>query len=104
MPKGCSLVGQVKVTFTPILRTGALFDLSGLHKLAQDAGETLFGDLQDGQQALNGDAWVAAHKVEDAVVCPAETVAFQNGVRVSDKIPVSEEQKLHGLNKARIGQ
>jgi hypothetical protein len=79
-------------------------------QLAENAAQTLLGDVQDGEQLTDGYLRVAADKVDDAVVGAAKTVSRKNRVRLGRKIAVCEKQQLDPIpslllgNSVRVGR
>jgi hypothetical protein len=102
--------GQLQQPLSPVMWALLLHDELLPDQLAENAAQTLLGDVQDGEQLTDGYLRVAADKVDDAVVGAAKTVSRKNRVRLGRKIAVCEKQQLDPIpnlllgNSVRVGR
>ncbi len=73
------------------------FDETLAHQLAEDAGQALLGDAEDGEQFADADLGMAPDEINDAVMGAAEIIARQDGIRLGGEVAIGEIEQFDAL-------
>ncbi len=96
--------GQLQKPLAAVLPALVLDDELLAAKPAENPGQALFCDFQDGQQFRHIDARIAPEKINDPVMRPSEAVFGEDGVRFCRKVAIGEIQQLHPLANILFAQ
>src|SRR6185312_12042817 len=106
----CQFVGQadalgreIEAALATIFVSGALDDEAFVHELLQNAGQTLFGNLQDIKQLSDLQAGISMHEMQDPVVGAAETVLREKSIGIAGEIAISEIEKFDAGDEIDAG-
>ena len=83
-----------KQSFTSVGLARSLCHEAFVDQLLEDAGEALFGDLEDMQKIRDPEAGVAVDEMQDAMVRAAKAILFEHLIGVVGEITIGEEEKF----------
>ena len=72
-------------------------------KVRQHPGQALFGDSKNGEQITHRNTRIAAHEMNNPMVCPTKSMFPEYFVWWSNKIPISIEEKFHTEPQVIVG-